>query len=289
MHPPVDVALAQTVHALPRGPGWRYEPKFDGWRLLAFRDGAGVVLQARSQRILTGAFPDLVEALAILPSGTVLDGEALVIADGVISFEAMQRRALSRRAASLASRWPASYAVFDVLSIEGQDCRSHPYAERRALLLDVLAPLGPPLQPVPVTADEETALEWYEGMRAVGVEGLMCKSASAPYRSGRTRAWLKYRHAAVEDGVVVGVMGPLSRPRVAAVQLGDESPRLSAKLEPSVSVQLARSLAALPQEGWPAPGGGRIRAVPPRIVVEVRRGTTRGAGPLRVTRVRSDQ
>lgn len=124
VRPPVRVALAQSVRELPRGPGWWYEPKFDGHRMVVFREADGVVLQARSGRIVTAAFPDLVAAALAVPAGCVFDGEVVVWTGGRTDFAAVQRRAAATpgRAGLLAARLPASYAAFDVLADRGRTC-----------------------------------------------------------------------------------------------------------------------------------------------------------------------
>uniref|UniRef100_UPI003F80479E ATP-dependent DNA ligase n=1 Tax=Streptomyces flavofungini TaxID=68200 RepID=UPI003F80479E len=140
---PVRVALAEGVTALPEGGGWAYEPKFDGHRMVVLLDGAGrVTLQARSGRNVTPAFPDLEQAAARLPAGTVLDGEVVVWSGGRIDFAAVQRRAAATplRAGALARAQPASYAAFDLLAEAGTDCRGLTYEERRARLVGLLAP-----------------------------------------------------------------------------------------------------------------------------------------------------
>lgn len=184
----MPVALAQPVPQLPAGPGWWFEPKLDGHRTILWREENGVRLQSRSGRDVTDSWMDLAKAAVQLPAVTILDGEAIVYVSGQADFSAAQARAASTpaRAAKLATRWPASFAAWDILvHAELGDVRSRPYKERRALLLDVLQDIGPPLQAVPATDDRETALLWYEALRAQGVEGLVVKHATSPYRAGR--------------------------------------------------------------------------------------------------------
>ncbi|MGH4033801.1 ATP-dependent DNA ligase [Actinomycetota bacterium Odt1-20B] len=242
---PVSVELAKAVNSLPEGGGWAYEPKFDGHRLVVLvrggsegGGGGGVGLQARSGRTVTAAFPDLAAAAAGLPPGTVLDGEVVVWRDGRIDFGAVQQRAngTRARAAALARSLPASYAAFDLLAEGGADCRGLPYEERRARLVRLLGPLGPPLQAVPMTTDREQALIWYETLPATGVEGLVAKRLDSVYRGG-ARAWLKLRHSDTRDAVVVGFTGSRGRPRALVVVLpGDGSPVVSSPLAPGVRV-----------------------------------------------------
>ncbi|EFH31011.1 predicted protein [Streptomyces pristinaespiralis ATCC 25486] len=164
--PPLKVALAASVNALPRGAGLAYEPKFDGHRMVIFRIGGDVLLQARSGRIVTAAFPDLAAAARELPEDTVLDGEVVVWRDGRTDFAAVQRRAAATagRAPALARALPASYAAFDLLAEAGTDLRPLAYEMRLARLVAVAGPLGPPLQPVPMTLDRTEAEGWYESL-----------------------------------------------------------------------------------------------------------------------------
>ncbi|ATL30464.1 ATP-dependent DNA ligase [Streptomyces formicae] len=282
---PVRVALAKAVSALPEGGGWAYEPKFDGHRLVVHRAADGrVTLQARSGRLVTTAFPDLVEAAAALPAGTVLDGEVVVWTEGRIDFAAVQRRAAATRthATQLARALPASYAAFDLLTEDGTDRRSAPYAERRAHLVHLLEPLGPPLQAVPSTTDRALALTWYETLPSTGVEGLVIKRLDGAYRGG-TRAWLKLRHSDTRDAVVIGCTGDPARPQALVLALpGDGTPVVSSPLSPAVRAAAARTLPAPAGEGVAtAIGIGDVTyaALPaePVVLVEVRQNTTRHA------------
>ncbi|WFB11618.1 ATP-dependent DNA ligase [Streptomyces sp. LX-29] len=239
----------QTFPAPAAGRRLAYEPKFDGHRVLIFRTEEEVLLQARSGRIITRAFPDLVTAALRLPAGVVLDGEVVVWTEGRTDFAAVQQRAAAppARAARLARRRPASYAAFDLLAAEGRDLRPRPYDERRAALVALLEPHGPPIQPVPMTTDRGEAAEWYESLRAVGVEGLVVKGLAQPYRAGRY--WLKLRHSDTRDAVVVGVVGPRYRPRALALALpGDDTPVVSTPLDAALRARLAEPLRRLQRD-----------------------------------------
>ncbi|MEV8457702.1 hypothetical protein AB0467_34300 [Streptomyces sp. NPDC052095] len=195
---PVKVALAQAVPALPDGPGWNFEVKIDGHRTVLRRTDDSVVLYARSGRIVTQHWMDLAIAAMILRPGTVLDGEAAIWRDGKLDFAAAQSRAASSvtRARALAAQYPASYVCWDVLQHPDPaigDCRPLPYTQRRALLVDLLSGVGPPIQAVPSTDDREVALVWYETLREQGIEGIVAKQAGASYPSGR-RGWVKVRN-----------------------------------------------------------------------------------------------
>ncbi|WP_351223715.1 ATP-dependent DNA ligase [Streptomyces sp. NPDC002133] len=291
----MKVALAESVARLPRGEGLAYEPKFDGHRILIFRLDGRAVLQARSGRLVTPAFPDLAEAALALPDGTVLDGEAVIWTGGRIDFAAVQRRAAATpgRAGILARRLPASYAAFDLLAEGGTDLRSAPYARRRERLVGLLGPLGPPLQPVPMTTDPELAATWYETLTATGVEGLVIKRLTGPYRAG-ARDWRKLRHTDVRDAAVVGFTGPQGRPAALVLVLpDDDAPVVSSPLPPALRTLAATTLAGRGTravEGRAmAIGVGEVpyRTVAPGLVAEVEQGTTRHAVAT-VLRIRDD-
>lgn len=303
----IRVALATAVRTLPRGAGLAYEPKFDGHRLVVLRSETDVSLQARSGRIVTGAFPDLVAAAQQLPAGTVLDGEVVVWHEGRTDFALVQRRAAAAtaaRAAVLAQSLPASYAAFDVLELAGLDLRGRPYERRRALLVDLLLPLGPPLQPVPMTTDPELAATWYETLPASGIEGLVVKRLDQAYPAGR-RGWQKLRHTDVRDAAVVGYTGTPRRPLalVLVLPVGDETPLVSSPLTAALRAEVARVVAdreaasdapaatatATAMATAMAIGLGEVpfRPLDPPLTAEVRHTSTRHPPP-EVLRLRTD-
>ncbi|MFE9796726.1 ATP-dependent DNA ligase [Streptomyces goshikiensis] len=296
----MTVALAEAVTTLPRAPGLAYEPKFDGHRLVVVRTVEDVVLQARSGRIVTTAFPDLAAAARQLPAGTVLDGEVVVWHEGRTDFALVQRRAAATaaRAAVLAQSLPASYAAFDVLELAGLDLRARPYERRRALLVDLLLPLGPPLQPVPMTTDPELAATWYETLPASGIEGLVVKRLDQPYPAGR-RGWRKLRHTNVRDAAVVGYTGSPSRPvaLVLVLPVGDETPLVSSPLTPALRAEMAAAVAQASGPGAVGAAGATVTAIglgevpfrplDPPLTAEVRHASARHPPP-EVLRLRTD-
>lgn len=209
---PLEVALAQQTVDLPVGEGWLYEPKLDGDRGVLWRRDT-VRIQIRAGRDATEQWIDIATAAMDLPPDTVLDGELVIWRDGRTDFGAVRSRASARdrRLADLIHRYPATYAAFDCLQLAGHDLRARPYTERRAALVDVLEPLGPPLQVVPATDDIEVARTWYAAPRETGVEGIVAKRAAAPYRPGRS-SWQKIRHSETVDATVVGYTGTLAHP-----------------------------------------------------------------------------
>ncbi|MER7662829.1 RNA ligase family protein [Streptomyces sp. NPDC096193] len=264
--PPLKVMLAESVSTLPRGGRLAYEPKFDGHRMVIFRTAEKVVLQARSGRIITDAFPDLAAAARQLPVGTVLDGEVVVWTEGRTDFAAVQKRAAATpgRAPALARRLPASYAAFDLLAEGGEDLTTAAYEKRRRRLVALLGSLGPPLQAVPMTLDADEAATWYDSLPGIGVEGLVIKRLDQTYRSG-TRAWMKLRHTSAHDAVVVGFTGARSRPHALVLVLpDDDTPVVSSPLPPALRVQAA---AALPGPAGTAASGTGVGAGDPLVPV----------------------
>ncbi|WP_406387086.1 ATP-dependent DNA ligase [Streptomyces sp. NBC_00211] len=281
----------------------------DGHRLVVVRTAEDVVLQARSGRIVTSAFPDLAAAARQLPAETVLDGEVVVWHGGRTDFALVQRRAAATaaRAAVLAQSLPASYAAFDVLELAGLDVRGRPYERRRTLLVDLLLPLGPPLQPVPMTTDPELAATWYETLPASGIEGLVVKRLDQTYPAGR-RGWQKLRHTEVRDAAVVGYTGTPRRPLalVLVLPVGDETPLVSSPLTAALRAEVAAAVAAASGAAAPssrtAQGGaaavgatataiglGEVpyRPLDPPLTAEVRHTSTRHPPP-EVLRLRTD-
>ncbi|MFJ6316122.1 DNA ligase [Streptomyces californicus] len=289
MEYPIRPALAQAVPVLPHGPGWWYEPKFDGHRTILRRTDDTVTLYARSGRVVTSHWMDLAVAGMGLPPGTTLDGEAVIWRDGRIDFAAAQSRAASSvsRARALAAQHPASYLVWDVLEhpTRGQTT-ALPYTERRQLLLDLLHGIPPPIQAVPATDDRAVAVAWYEGLQDQGIEGIVAKKGTAAYPLGR-RAWLKVRHADTEDALVVGYLGPRRRPHRLALAVGDEGGpiRLSARLDPVLAGRIADALTAAETLGERRADGETYTRIESDLTVEVLAGSGRH-GTLTVTRMR---
>ncbi|MFF3378157.1 DNA ligase [Streptomyces sp. NPDC002680] len=293
---PVDVALAQPVPRLPTEPGkWAYEIKVDGHRTVLWRTQEGVRLQSRTGRDVTSIWMDLAVAAMRLPPGVILDGEAVVYLSAGeggarISFEAAQSRGLSspRRARELAALHPATYVAFDILAHPdvGPDLRSLSYMERRQALLDTLTGIGPPIEPVWSTTDLSEAQLWYETLEGTGVEGVVAKLRTSPYRPGRASSWKKVRHAETTDAAVVGYTGPAKRPRSLVVRLPDGRVRLTRAIGTQLAAQVAAQL-TLSEPGRTARlrTGEVYTAVVVDLMVEVLADTTRHA-VVSVTRLR---
>ncbi|MFF2937951.1 ATP-dependent DNA ligase [Streptomyces mirabilis] len=281
---PASITLAQSVPELPTGTDWSYEMKLDGHRMIMWRTGDGVRLQARSGRDVTAAWGDLALAGHHLPAGTVLDGEAVITTeDGRISFEAAQARAASSptRARRLAAQRPAHYIAFDALQLPSPngDIRARPYSERRAALLSLLAelPANSPIQAVSATTDRDTALTWYTTLHHQGIEGIVAKRTTSPYRAGRTRtSWLKIRHADTIEAAVAGFTGTARQPRALAVRLPDGRVALSQRLTTVLAATVAPRLVPQPGRAY-TQDDDAYTPVSGEIVVEVMAGTTRHA------------
>ena len=206
VNPPVLPMLAKRVGELPPGEGWIFEPKWDGFRTLIFRDGDDVFIQSRDEKPLNRYFPELVDTLkAQLPRRCVLDGEIVIAGDEGLEFETLQMRLhpAASRVAKLAQEIPASFVAFDLLAAGGRSKLTTPQAERRALLEKLLAGARPPLHLTPMTEDRQLAAQWLDQFEGAGLDGVIAKPVDAPYQPGK-RAMLKIKHARTADCVVAG-------------------------------------------------------------------------------------
>lgn len=204
---PAATMEARTKTTLPTGDGWAYEPKWDGFRCLAW--GAHAAddrrLDSRSQRPLGRYFPELSGALAALPAGTVVDGEVCVAVDGTLDFDALQLRVHPARSRvdKLAGEIPAHLVAFDLLADRGADLRGAPFTERRERLVAAVAQLDAPWHLTPSTTDVETARRWFVEFEAAGCDGVVAKRADGPYAGGQ-RDMVKVKHRRTADCVLGG-------------------------------------------------------------------------------------
>jgi ATP-dependent DNA ligase len=204
--PPIEPMLAKLAETIPDGDGWIFEPKWDGFRALVFRDGDRLYLQSRDERPLDRYFPELREPfLASLPARCVLDGEIVIAGERGLDFEALQMRLhpAASRVAKLAAETPASFVAFDLLAEGDRDHRETPQAERRALLERALDGAQPPIHLTPITRDRELAGEWFRRFEGAGLDGVIAKPERGTYQPGK-RAMLKIKHARTADCVVAG-------------------------------------------------------------------------------------
>src|SRR5947209_1286761 len=181
--PPVAPMLAKSVPTIPAGAS--YEPKWDGFRSLIFRDGDEVELGSRNEKPMTRYFPELVEAVkAELPQRCVLDGEIVIATDGGLDFEALQQRIhpAASRVTMLSEKTPASFIAFDLLALGDDDYTRRPFAERRAALTDVLAGAGRSVHLTPATTDIELAQRWFTEFEGAGLDGVIAKPLEGVYQ-----------------------------------------------------------------------------------------------------------
>jgi ATP-dependent DNA ligase len=198
--------LAKAVGELPEGDGWIFEPKWDGFRALVFRDGREVFIQSRDAKPLARYYPELIEPLkAQLPDRCVLDGEIVVVQPGRLDFEALQLRLhpAASRIEKLSRELPASFVFFDLLCEGDRDLRGTPFEDRRVALEALLARADPPLHLTPATRDHATAGDWFRRFEGAGLDGVMAKQASGIYELNK-RVMLKIKHARECDCVVAG-------------------------------------------------------------------------------------
>jgi ATP-dependent DNA ligase len=205
--PSLAPMLAKPVAQLPEG-RYSFEPKWDGFRTIVFRDGDEVLLGSRNERPLTRYFPELVEAVTThLPARCVVDGE-IVVPDAAgqrLDFDALLLRIhpAASRVAMLAEQTPARLVAFDLLALGEVDWTGEPFARRRAALERALAPAGPPVHLVSVTTDRELAGEWLRRFEGAGLDGVVAKGLDGVYEPDR-RAWFKVKHQRTADCVVAG-------------------------------------------------------------------------------------
>jgi len=198
--------LAKRVSGLPKTGDWIFEPKWDGFRTLVFRDHDEIFLQSRDEKSLNRYFPELIAPLAAgLPERCVLDGELVVARGQVLDFEALQQRIhpAASRVKLLSAQIPASMVFFDLLAVGERDLTTTPFAERRALLEQILARREPPLYLTPATRDTAQAADWFARFEGAGLDGVMAKSPAGHYEPNK-RVMLKVKHERECDCVVAG-------------------------------------------------------------------------------------
>jgi ATP-dependent DNA ligase len=226
INPPVEPMLAAAVPDIPAAEGMTYEPKWDGYRCIVFRDGDEVELASRGGKTLTRYFPEMVDqARAQLPERCAIDGELIVIRrDGPIprlDFDLLGQRIhpAASRVALLAEQTPASFVAFDVLALGDENLMGIRYADRRERLVAALRHVTPPVYLTPVTAEPATARRWFSAFEGAGLDGLIAKPADMPYEPNK-RLMFKVKHARTADVVVAGFRWHKSGPVVGSLLLG---------------------------------------------------------------------
>jgi len=222
--PPVAPMLAKPVKGIPSG-SLSYEPKWDGFRSIIFRDADEVEIGSRNERPMTRYFPELVAAVrANLPERCVIDGEIVVVgAPGDrLDFEALQQRihpAVSR-VTLLAEQTPARFIAFDVLALGDTDHTGRPFSQRRAALLDALAGAAAPIHLTPATTDQAVAEMWFHQFEGAGLDGVIAKPLGGTYEPDK-RVMFKVKHERTADCVVAGYRVHKSGPdRIGSLLLG---------------------------------------------------------------------
>ncbi len=204
--PPLEPMLAKAVDSLPTDDGWLFEPKWDGFRALVFRDGDETLIQSRDLKPLDRYFPELADPLrANLPDRCVVDGEVVIATDGGLDFETLLLRIhpAESRVRMLAAQTPASFVAWDLLAVGDEDLRRAPQGERRTRLEDVLAGAQPPVHLTPATTDRATGRDWFDRFEGAGLDGVIAKRLDATYQPGK-RAMFKIKHQRTADCVVAG-------------------------------------------------------------------------------------
>ncbi len=208
--PPVKPMLAKAIDGIPDRDDLLFEPKWDGFRCIVFRDGDDVVLGSRNERPLTRYFPEMLEPLRRhLPDQCVVDGELIVArGDGDalhLDFDALQQRIhpAESRVNMLAETTPAAFVAFDVLALGVDDLRGRPFGDRRRILETILADTEAPVHLTPATTDRTVAADWFRVFEGAGLDGLIAKPLSDPYLENK-RAQLKIKHVRSADAVVAG-------------------------------------------------------------------------------------
>ena len=198
--------LAKRVGELPRAGEWIFEPKWDGFRALVFRDGDEVLIQSRDGKSLNRYFPELLEPLcAQLPARCVLDGEIVIAKDNALDFDALQLRIhpAQSRVKLLSREIPASIVFFDLLSEGDRDLRNIAFEDRRSMLESLLSSVASPIHLTPATKESKIATDWFRRFEGAGLDGVVAKPVSGTYESNK-RVMLKVKHERDCDCVVAG-------------------------------------------------------------------------------------
>jgi ATP-dependent DNA ligase len=205
VEPPIEPMLSRPAADIPEGEEWRYEPKWDGFRALVFRDCDAVRIISRKQTVLNRYFPELEPVFtAGLPEMAVVDGEIIVVGERGLEFETLQLRLhpAASRVAKLSKEIPASFVAFDILCRGDEDLRDRPLHERHAILVESIGEV-PSLCITPHTADPESARSWFTRFEGAGLDGVIAKRAGQAYLAGK-REWVKIKHQRTADCVVGG-------------------------------------------------------------------------------------
>lgn len=220
--PPVKPMLAKSAPTVPRTPGLLFEPKWDGFRCIVFRDGDELELGSRNDRPLTRYFPELVELLReALPSRCVVDGEIVMVTGTGLDFDTLQQRLhpAASRVNKLAQETPASFVAFDLLAVGDDDLTDEPFADRRRRLESLIDGRFGRVHLTPVTDDPDVAEDWFDRFEGAGFDGVMAKAGDQPYQQDK-RVMVKIKHERTADCVVAGFRWHKDGEGVGSLMLG---------------------------------------------------------------------
>jgi ATP-dependent DNA ligase len=206
VNPPVLPMLAKRVGELPRAGAWIFEPKWDGFRALVFRDGDEILIQSRDEKSLNRYFPELIEPLRLqLPMRCVLDGEIVIAQNSALDFDALQLRIhpAESRVKLLSKEIPASIVFFDLLSEGNRDLRGIKFEDRRSILETLLSSAKAPIHLTPATRERSVAADWFRRFEGAGLDGVVAKPVTGIYEPNK-RVMLKIKHERDCDCVVAG-------------------------------------------------------------------------------------
>lgn len=214
--------LAKSLKKLPTGSEFFYEPKWDGFRCIIFRDGNEIELGSRNERPLTRYFPEVVAAAKeSLPERCVVDGEIVIALGNRLHFEALLQRIhpAASRVNLLAEQTPASFVAFDLLALGDDSLMGQPFATRRERMEAALGSVRPPVHLTEITTDERQAQRWFATFEGAGLDGVIAKSGELPYQPDQ-RSMYKVKHERTADCVVAGFRWHKSGPIVGSLLLG---------------------------------------------------------------------
>ncbi|HEX3087232.1 MAG TPA: ATP-dependent DNA ligase [Ilumatobacteraceae bacterium] len=208
LQPPLSPMLSKAAAEIPTGEGWHYEPKWDGFRCIVFRDGDEIELASRNERPFTRYFPELLEPLlASLPARCVVDGEIVIPAndDRGLDFDALLQRIhpAESRVRRLAAETPASFVAFDLLALDDDALLDRPLSERHRMLTQQLSAAEPPVYLCPSTTDAAVAQRWFTEFEGAGLDGVVAKRLADPYTPDK-RTLIKVKHQRTADCVIAG-------------------------------------------------------------------------------------
>jgi ATP-dependent DNA ligase len=219
--PPLEPMLAEAQPEIPKGEGWVYEPKWDGFRTIIFVDGGSVHLCSRGGKPMQRYFPEVVERFQTkLPKDAIYDGELIIAGQRGLEFETLQMRIhpAASRVNKLSKEFPASFVAFDLLALGTEDLRQRPFSERRALLLENF-PAEADLFPTPQTKDPAVAETWFHDFEGAGLDGVIARRQELPYVPGE-RVMVKVKHGRTADCVVAGYRDGKTPGTVGSLLLG---------------------------------------------------------------------